>query len=86
MLALLRRGLGRAISSQPKNTRSMADMYVPKPDTSMDHVFGDNSVRLPYNVGVHVLVLDATQVFAGHLCILLPVLVTGARVVCAAIG
>jgi len=53
VLALLRRGLGRAITSQPMNTRSMADTYVPKPDTSMDHVFGDNSVRLPHNVGSH---------------------------------
>uniref|UniRef100_A0A7S3R9X0 Uncharacterized protein n=1 Tax=Dunaliella tertiolecta TaxID=3047 RepID=A0A7S3R9X0_DUNTE len=49
VMALLRRGVGRVLNSQPKNTRSMADVYVPKPDTSMDHVFGDNSVRLPHN-------------------------------------
>ncbi|KAF5841086.1 hypothetical protein DUNSADRAFT_14485 [Dunaliella salina] len=49
VLALLRRGVGRVLNTQPKNTRSMADVYVPKPNTSMDHVFGDSSVRLPHN-------------------------------------
>jgi hypothetical protein len=33
--------------------RGMADYHIPKPDTSMDHVFGDSSVKLPFNVRAH---------------------------------
>lgn len=45
----VRRSLGLA---QPKGNRSFADVYVPKADTSMDHVYGDNSFRLPYDVSL----------------------------------
>lgn len=34
----------------PAQKRGMADYHIPKPDTSMDHVFGDSSVKLPFNV------------------------------------
>jgi hypothetical protein len=59
VLALLRRGLGLA---QPRLTRSFADTYVPKPDKSMDHVFGDNSFRLPYDVSVCLVLTISTHI------------------------
>jgi hypothetical protein len=52
--------LGRQLARQggllPSCRRTMAgDAYIPKPDKSMDHVFGDSSFKLPFDVGGHQL-------------------------------
>mmetsp|Transcript_30630 Transcript_30630/g.78189 ORF Transcript_30630/g.78189 Transcript_30630/m.78189 type:complete len:101 (-) Transcript_30630:360-662(-) len=48
MATVLRRLAGQA-QRTPSLTRGMADYHIPKADTSMDHVFGDSSFRLPFN-------------------------------------
>ena len=54
VLATLLRHAGQARGAIPRastlpSRRGMADAFIPKPDTSMDHVFGDSSVRLPHD-------------------------------------
>ncbi len=50
--ALLSASQRVAQRAAPQGVRRMGGGYspVPKADTSMDHVFGDSSYRLPFNV------------------------------------
>eukprot|EP00199_Chlamydomonas_sp_CCMP681_P004310 CAMPEP_0119102274 /NCGR_PEP_ID=MMETSP1180-20130426/1069_1 /TAXON_ID=3052 ORGANISM="Chlamydomonas cf sp, Strain CCMP681" /NCGR_SAMPLE_ID=MMETSP1180 /ASSEMBLY_ACC=CAM_ASM_000741 /LENGTH=105 /DNA_ID=CAMNT_0007086527 /DNA_START=9 /DNA_END=326 /DNA_ORIENTATION=+ len=46
---VLAQGLRQAQRSPAQQQRGMADYHIPKPDASLDHVFGDSTFRVPFD-------------------------------------